>query len=194
MTLDGFGLDFVVPNFILIVAVALAVWAVFAFNGLVRLRTQVSSAWADIDVQLTRRHDLVPRLVTAAGAYAAHERATLEAVTELRAQALDIDRPGALGAIESALEQALGRLIALKEAYPDLKSNENFLDLQRELVDVEDHLQFARRFYNGSVRDLNTGVQRFPDVLIARAFGFAEMEFFQADADERDSPRLDGVT
>ncbi len=191
MTADGFGLHFGVSNLILIAAVALVVWVVFAFNGLVRSRNQVRSAWADIDVQLTRRHDLIPRLVTAVKAYAAHERATLEAVTELRAQAVATQRPGALGEVESALEQALGRLFALREAYPDLKANENFQDLQRELVDVEDHLQFARRFYNGAVRDLNVRIQRFPDLFVAGAFGFAETEFFQAGDEEREGPRMD---
>lgn len=191
MTADGFGLDSGVSNLILVLAVALAVWAVYVFNGLVRARNQVRSAWADIDVQLTRRHDLIPRLVTAVKAYAAHERATLEAVTELRARAVATERPGALGEVESALEQALGRLFALREAYPDLKANENFQDLQRELVDVEDHLQFARRFYNGAVRDMNTRTQRFPDLLVARAFRFGENEFFQADAEEREGPHVD---
>ena len=124
-------------------------------------------------------------------AYAAHERATLEAVTELRAQAVATERPGALGEVESALEGALGRLFALREAYPELQANENFQDLQRELVDVEDHLQFARRFYNGAVRDLNTRIQQFPDLFVARAFGFGETEFFQADAEEREGPRVD---
>ncbi len=191
MTAEGFALDSGVSNLILLVAFAVALWGVFVFNGLVRTRNQVRSAWADIDVQLTRRHDLIPRLVTAVKAYAAHERATLEAVTELRARAVATERPGALGEVESALEQALGRLFALREAYPDLKANENFQDLQRELVDVEDHLQFARRFYNGAVRDMNTRAQRFPDLLVARAFRFGESEFFQADAEEREGPLVD---
>ena len=178
-------------NFLLVLILALLVWGAFAFNALVRLRTQARSAWADIDVQLTRRHDLIPRLVTAVKAYAAHERATLEAVTELRSRAVELSAPRALGAVESQLEQALGRLFALREAYPDLKANQNFQDLQRELVDVEEHLQFARRFYNGAVRDLNTRVQRFPDLMVARAFGFDEEEFFQADAEARGATPVD---
>lgn len=155
------------------------------FNRLVRLRNRVEAAWADIDVQLSRRHDLVPQLVNAVRGYADHERATLEAVTDLRAQAVATDGPRKLGELESALEKAVARLFALREAHPDLKADENFAQLQRDLVEVEDHLQFARRFYNGSVRDLNTAVQRVPDVLIAQAFGFREAEFFQAEAEAR---------
>ena len=120
---------------------ALAVWAVVAYNRLVRLRNQVRTAWADIDVQLTRRHDLVPQLVAAVKGYASHEKTVLETATQLRAQALAEKSPARLGAVEAALEQATGRLLALQEAYPDLKASDNFLALQRDLVDVEDHLQ-----------------------------------------------------
>lgn len=160
-------------------------WTIFVFNRLVRLRNQVRNAWADIDVQLTRRHDLVPQLVAAVKGYADHERSVLTAVTELRAQALRQSSPARLGAIESELEGALGKLLALQEAYPDLKASTNFLDLQKGLVEVEDHLQYARRYYNGSVRDLNDAIQHFPDLLVARAFGFRESEFYQAGATER---------
>jgi LemA protein len=164
---------------------ALLVWGVFAFNRLVRLRNQVRTAWADIDVQLTRRHDLVPPLVAAVQAYAAHERAALETVSALRAQALATASPRALGAVEGELEGALSRLLALQEAYPDLKASDNFLQLQRDLVAIEDHLQYARRFYNGAVRDYNGAVQRVPDMFVARASGFGEAEFYQAGADAR---------
>src|SRR5690606_28135126 len=135
----------------------------------------------DIDVQLTRRHDLIPSLVSAVRAYAGHEQATLTLVTELRTRAVGLKDPAALGSVESALEGALGRIFALQEAYPDLKANENFLRLQGELVEVEDHLQYARRFYNGSVRDFNTAIRRVPDLLVARAFAFRPLEFFQAE-------------
>jgi len=165
--------------------VALLVWAIFIYNRLVRLRNQVRTAWADIDVQLTRRHDLVPQLVTAVKGYAGHEKAVLEAVTELRARALAEKSPARLGEVESALEQAMTRLFALQEAYPDLKASENFLALQRELVEVEDHLQYARRFYNGSVRDYNDAVQRVPDLVVARGFAFAGGEFYQAESEQR---------
>ena len=160
-------------------------WGTYTFNAVVRLRNQVRAAWADIDVQLNRRHDLVPRLVAAVQAYAGHERATLQAVTELRARALATSNPSELGNVESALEAELARLIAWREAYPDLKSNENFLRLQRDLVDVEDHLQYARRFYNGAVRDYNTAIQKVPAVLVARSFAFHAREYFQVGDDER---------
>jgi LemA protein len=169
----------------LAVALLLAFWAVYAFNKLVRLRNQMRAAWADIDVQLTRRHDLVPQLVTAVKAYAGHEKAVLETVTELRTRAIQERSPAQLGEVESALEQALTRLLALKEAYPDLKASGNFLELQKELVEIEEHLQYARRFYNGSVRDYNDTVQGVPDLLVARAFAFRSGEFYQADAEQR---------
>lgn len=176
---------------LLLVGLAVLVWAGFAFNRLVRLRNQVRAAWADIDVQLIRRHDLVPQLVAAVKAYATHERAALAAVTELRAQAVTLSSPARLGEVESALEQAMSRLFALEEAYPDLKASDNFARLQRDLVDVEDHLQYARRFYNGAVRDYNTTMQRIPDLLIARGFGFAIAEFFQAGDAARGAMRAE---
>jgi LemA protein len=168
-------------------------WAGFVYNRLVRLRNQVRAAWADIDVQLKRRHDLVPQLVAAVSAYAGHEQAVMSAVTQLRTQATALSSPAQLGPVETALEQALGRLYALKEAYPDLKASENFGALQRDLIEVEEQLQYARRFYNGAVRDYNDGVQRIPDVLIAGSAGFAPAEFFQATDDERQpvSVRMD---
>ena len=174
-----------------VVAAAVVAWAVIAYNRLVRLRNQVATAWSDIDVQLQRRHDLVPQLVAAVKGYAAHEGAVFEAVTALRARALGLRDPAELGQVEVELEQALGRLVLLKEAYPDLKASGNFARLQEDLVDVEDHLQFARRYYNGAVRDLNDAVQRVPDLLVARGFGFREAAFFQAAADSRAAPAVD---
>lgn len=168
-----------------ILALAIAAWVLFVFNRLVRLRNQMRTAWADIDVQLTRRHDLVPQLVATVEGYAGHEKAVLEVVTELRSRALQQTRPAQLGEVEGQLEQALGRLFALKEAYPDLKASDNFAQLQRDLVAVEEHLQYARRFYNGAVRDYNDAVQKVPDLVVARAFGFAPGEFFEAQAPER---------
>jgi LemA protein len=169
----------------LLVGLAVLAWAVLVFNRLVRLRNQVRSAWADIDVQLKRRHDLVPDLVATVAGYAAHERGTLEQVTELRTRAVALQSPSRLGEVESALQQALARIMVLQEAYPDLKANETFLRLQRDLVEVEDHLQYARRFYNGSVRDYHNGIQRFPDLAVAGLFGFRPAEFFQATQEER---------
>ena len=166
---------------LLIPIAALLVWGAVSFNRLVRLHNQVRTAWADIDVQLTRRHDLVPSLVAVVKGYAGHESTVLEAVTTLRTQATATQAPAQLGRIEGTLEQALGRVIALQEAYPDLKANQNFAQLQRELVEVEEQLQYARRFYNGAVRDYNDTVQRVPDLVVARACGFDSAEFFQAD-------------
>ena len=175
---------------LVLVPLALIAWAVFAFNGLVRLRNQVKAGWADIDVQLMRRHDLVPMLVEAVRAYAAHEKNLFERVTALRTEAVSTRSPARLAEIESALEHDVGRLILIKEAYPELKASENFLKLQKDLVDVEDHLQYARRFYNGAVRALNDGVQRFPDQLIANAFGFKPAEFFEAPPGSEAAPQL----
>jgi LemA protein len=170
---------------LLLLAAGLAAWAVAVFNRLIRLRNQVRAAWADIDVQLARRHDLVPPLVAAVKAYVGHERATLEAVTALRAQAVTLSSPARLGEVEAALEGALTRLVALREAYPDLQASESFTRLQRDLVAIEDHLQYARRFYNGAVREYNTTIERAPDLLVAKAFTFTAAEFFQAGPGER---------
>ncbi len=171
--------------FVTALVVALPLWGVLVYNRLVRLRNQARTAWADIDVQLARRHDLVPQRVAAVKGYAGHEKALLEAVTQLRAEALAEKSPARLGEVESALEQAMGRLLALQEAYPELKASDNFLALQRDLVEVENHLQYARRFYNGAVRDYNNAVQRVPDLGVARTFAFASGEFYQAETEQR---------
>ena len=176
---------------LVLILMAVVVWGAFSFNRLVRLRNQVRTAWADIDVQLRRRHDLVPQLVAAVKGYASHERGVLTAVTELRAQAVATTSPARLGEVEGALEKALTQLFALKEAYPELKANENFLKLQNDLVEVEDHLQYARRFYNGAVRDYNTTIERFPDMLVAQAGGFTQTEFFSAEENERSSVKVE---
>ncbi len=170
---------------------SLAVWGVLIFNGLVRDRNRVRSAWSDIDVQLTRRHDLVPRLVEAVTAYASYEKATLTAVTELRARSERAERLGDKARYEEEIEKSLHRLVALAEDYPDLKADENFRDLQTQLVEVEDHLQYARRFYNGAVRIYNTRIETFPDMLVAGPFRFSPAEFFQPDSNEvRAAPRV----
>lgn len=177
--------------FLLATVLVLVAWTIFAFNRLIRLRNQVRTAWADIDVQLQRRHDLVPQLVEVTRGYAGHERATLEAVTALRSQAQAAHGANQQGLAENALEQALGRLLALREAYPDLKANENFAQLSAALVAIEEHLQFARRFYNGAVRDYNDSTQRAPDFILARSFGFEDAEFFQAEAGSRSAPNVE---
>ena len=163
---------------LLVIAVAVL------YNRLVRGRNRVSTAWSDIDVQLQRRHDLVPQLVKAVDAYAKYEKATLEAVSQLRAEAIRVVDVNARGAAELALGEGVSRLLALAESYPDLKANENFLKLQGELVVTENYLQFARRYYNGSVRDYNTMTATVPSNIIAGTFGFAERPFFQKSSDE----------
>ena len=144
----------------------------------------MDSAWSDIDVQLQRRHDLVPRLVAAVDQYAKYEKATLEAVTALRSEAMEIAEVRAKGKVEEKLSAGIERIVALAESYPDLKANENFLDLQNQLVETENYLQFARRYYNGSVRDYNTMTASVPSNVIAAWFGFSEREFFQKTSDE----------
>jgi len=170
---------------------ALIIWAIVSFNQLIRARNQVLAGWSDIDVQLQRRHDLVPQLVEAVKGYAEHERATLETVTELRAQSTIATGPTQKAQLESAMEKGLQRLIALAEDYPDLKANQNFLKLQTELTEIEDHLQYARRFYNGAVRLLNTRIESFPDLLIARPFNFTPAEFFDANPAAAAAPHID---
>ena len=168
-------------DIVLVIGLLLTVGGIFLFNRLVKDRNRVRSAWSDIDVQLTRRYDLVPQLVEAVKAYAGHERATLEAVTELRNRSVAANRLADKAGLEEQLESGVLKLLLLAEAYPDLKANQNFLELQVELVDVEDHLQYARRFYNGAVRMLNTRVETVPDVIIAKLFQFEPAEFFEAE-------------
>ena len=170
--------------FSLIILVALAVTVAILYNRLVRSRNRVKTAWSDIDVQLQRRHDLIPQLVKAVDAYANYERATIEAVTELRAEALRVVDVEARGRAEEALSAGVGRLLALAESYPDLKANENFMRLQAELVETENYLQFARRYYNGAVRDYNTMTQTVPSNVVAGTFGFGAREFFQKTSDD----------
>jgi LemA protein len=171
-------------TWILLVAGLLIVAVAVLYNRLVRSRNRVSTAWSDIDVQLQRRHDLIPQLVKAVDAYANYEKATLEAVTELRAEAMRVADVDARGEAELALSEGVGRLLALAESYPDLKANENFLKLQRELVETENYLQFARRYYNGSVRDYNTMTETVPSNLVAGVFRFVPREFFQKASDD----------
>ncbi len=165
-------------------ALAVAIAGIVLYNRLIRSRNRVDTAWSDIDVQLQRRHDLIPRLVTAVDQYAKYEKATLEAVTALRAEAMQAADVRAKGRIEEKLSAGIERIIALAENYPDLKANENFLSLQNELVETENYLQFARRFYNGSVRDYNTMTETVPSNIIAGWFRFTAREFFQKTSDD----------
>jgi LemA protein len=169
---------------LIIILAALGAIVAVLYNRLVRSRNRVSTAWSDIDVQLQRRHDLIPQLVKAVDAYANYEKATLQAVTELRAEAMRAVDLNARGEAEQALSEGVGRLLALAESYPDLKANENFLKLQSELVETENYLQFARRYYNGSVRDYNTMTETVPSNVVAGMFRFEPREFFQKTADE----------
>jgi LemA protein len=154
------------------------------YNRLIGSRNRVSTAWSDIDVQLQRRHDLIPRLVAAVDQYAQYEKATLEAITVLRTEAMQTTDVRAKGRLEEKLKSGLDRIIALAESYPDLKANENFLSLQNELVETENYLQFARRYYNGSVRDYNTRCETVPSNVIANTFNFEAKDFFQKSSDE----------
>ncbi|MDH3945281.1 MAG: LemA family protein [Chromatiales bacterium] len=176
---------------LLLTAAAVIVGAILVFNRLVRERNRVRAAWSDIDVQLTRRHDLIPQLVEAVKAYSDYEKATLLAVTELRGRSEGAQRLVDKAELEDQIEAGLHRLIALAESYPDLKASENFLELQRDLTEVEDHLQYARRFYNGAVRIYNTRLDTFPDLLVARPMRFRPAEFFEAaGTDVRATPRV----
>ncbi len=161
--------------------IAIVVFAILLFNNLVRLRNVVREGWSGIDVQLRRRTDLVPNLVETVKGYAAHERGLFEDIARNRAQSIAADNVTGQAAAEKALQGSLGRLMALAEAYPDLKANQNYLELQQQLAEIEDQLQMARRYYNGAVRNLNIGIQSFPGVLLARPFGFHEEPFFELD-------------
>jgi LemA protein len=167
-----------VVGFVLIAAMA---FIAVTFNELVAARNAVRKSWSDIDVQLQRRHDLVPPLVATVKGYAAHESDVLRVVAELRTRAQAQHAVADRGSAEGELAVGLTRLLALQESYPDLKASENFLQLQHELVDVEDRLQSARQQYNESVRDYNTQIQNFPEQWIAKPFGFRAFEFFQAE-------------
>lgn len=164
--------------------VALLIVAAVLYNRLVRDRNRVAGAWSDIDVQLQRRHDLIPQLVKAVDQYAKYERATIEAITTLRAEAMKTTDVQKLGDTEEALSSGVQRLLALAEQYPDLKASENFLKLQAELVESENYLQFARRFYNGSVREYNTRIESVPHNVIAGWFSFETSSFFQKKSDD----------
>ena len=167
------------------VVVLLLVAAVFLFNRLVRLRNEVETGWANIDVQLKRRNDLIPNLIETVKGYAAHERTVFDEVTSARAAVAAASSPAAAGEADSMLGQALGRLFAVAEAYPDLKASQNFQQLQAELTDTEDKIAAARRYYNATVLAYNTAVQTFPSLLFAGPLGFQPREFFAAEQDER---------
>ena len=173
---------------IILVVVILAI--IFMYNGLIRLKNRVDEAWSDIDVQLKRRYDLIPNLVSTVKGYAAHEKEVFEKVTEARSRAMGAGAADKAEA-ENMLSNTLKSLFAVAEAYPDLKANQNFLELQRELTDTEDKIQASRRFYNGNVRDFNTKIEVFPTNLMAGALGFTKREFFQAEEGEKEVVKVE---
>jgi LemA protein len=173
------------------VVVIIALTGVGIYNRMVQLRQMVKNAWAQIDVQLKRRHDLIPNLVNTVKGYAAHERGTLDDVISARAKATSATLPADRIKAEGELSGALGRLLAVSEAYPNLKANENFMGLQNELRGTEDRIAFSRQTYNDSVTQFNTSIQTFPAVLLAGFFGFKEEPFFETPAVEKEAPKVD---
>jgi LemA protein len=176
---------------IVILVVLLIVYAVISYNGLVSMRNRIENAWAQIDVQLKRRYDLIPNLVETVKGYASHERETLEKVVQARNMAMSAQGPQDQAAAENMITGALRSVFALSEAYPDLKANENFLNLQEELTGTEGRIAYARQFYNDSVNSYNTKIQSVPSNIIANQFSFDEREYFEADEASRDNIEVD---
>ena len=177
------------------VIVLLLLWVVGIYNRLVRSRNRVDNAWAQIEVQLKRRWDLIPNLVETVKGYAAHERGTFEAVTQARTAAQQAKGPAATAQAEGILGQALGRLFAVAEAYPELKASQNFLELQAQLSDTEDKIAISRQVYNDTVLTFNNAIQTFPAVVLANSFGFAKREFFEVEDDaQREVPQVSFAT
>ena len=170
---------------LVVVVVLLLLYVIVTYNGLVRMRNRIQNAWAQIDVQLRRRYDLIPNLVETVKGYAAHEKGTFEAVTQARANAINAQGPAAQAQAENMISGALKSLFAVAEAYPELKANQNFLALQEELTATEGRIAYARQFYNDEVLKLNTRIQSFPTNLLAGAFGFTAREYFEADDTSR---------
>ena len=165
------------------IVVALALYLIFKYNGFITLVTRTKEAWADIDVQLKRRYDLIPNLVSTVKGYATHESTAFEKVSEARSKAMQAGTPTEKGEAENILSGTLKSLFAISEAYPELKANTNFLQLQSELSDTENKIQASRRFYNSNVRDLNTAIDMFPGNFISKMFKFAKMDFFELEQD-----------
>jgi LemA protein len=170
--------------------VLIVLWAISTYNGLVSRRAMVAEGWSGIDAQLKRRADLIPNLVETVKGYATHERTTFDELTKMRAEAGSQD-PAQRAVAETAISAAIGKVMAVAEAYPDLKASANFQSLQKDLADLEDQIQLARRYYNGAVRNLNVSVQQFPSNLIANMGGFTTAQFFQLDnAADRNVPKV----
>jgi LemA protein len=175
----------IVPIILIVVLVLVALYAVVSYNGLVSMRNRIENAWAQIDVQLKRRYDLIPNLVETVKGYASHERETLDAVIQARNAGMNAEGPHDQAQAENMLTGALKSLFALSEAYPDLKANQNFAQLQEELTGTEGRIAYARQFYNDTVYRYNTKVQSFPSNILANMFRFSEREYFQADDESR---------
>lgn len=172
---------------LLIILIVILLWAVTIYNGLIKLKNRVDEAWSDIDVQLKRRYDLIPNLVNTVKGYAAHEKEVFEKVTAARARAMSAGTTEDKAQAENMLSNTLKSLFAVAEAYPDLKANQNFLELQRELTDTEDKIQASRRFYNGNVRDFNTKIEIFPNNIFAGILNFTQRQFFEAAGAEKEA-------
>lgn len=172
-------------TYVLIALAILAALVVLVYNALIKLRNKVDEGWSDIDTQLKRRYDLIPNLVETVKGYASHEKDTLQKVTEARAKAMEAKGVHNKEQAENMLTGALKTIFALAENYPDLKANQNFLDLQQTLTEIEENIQLSRRYYNATVRDFNTKLQVFPNNLIAAPFGFKKREFFQISEEEK---------
>ena len=179
---------------VIVVAALLALSLIALYNGLVRKRNRVDNAWAQIDVQLKRRRDLIPNLVETVKGYAAHERETFESVTAARARLQQAGTPAQAAEANNMLTQTLRSLFAVAEQYPDLKANQNFLELQRELADIEEKIAYARQFYNTNVLSYNTKTQTFPSAILANMFGFQASEFFEAEAEAREDVKVSFTT
>ena len=177
---------------ILAIGAALVLWLVAIYNKLIRLRNMKEEGWSGIDVQLKRRSNLIPNLLESVKGYMGHESSVLEKVTEMRTRSMNATSIDAKMAAESALTMGLGKLFAVAENYPDLKANQNFIDLQQQLSTLEDEIQMARRYYNGTVRNLNVGIETFPNSIVAGMFNFEKGEFFEIENDEeRAVPKVD---
>jgi len=168
-------------DYLLFLMIVLVIWAIIIYNLLIRDKNRVLAAWSDIDVQLKRRHDLIPKLVETVKQYASYERSVITAVTELRKHSQEVDAVKEKGEVEHLLGSQLKNLMAIAEDYPELQADKSFLDLQQNLSEVEEYIQYARRYYNGAVKNLNVRIQSFPDMLIARLFNFQIAEYFDYD-------------
>lgn len=176
---------------LLIIVAVVVIAAVGIYNGLIKLRNTSEQAWSDVDVQLKRRYDLVPNLVETVKGYASHEKETFEKVVQARNQAMSAQTPEGKGKAENFLQATLKSLFALSEAYPELKANQNFIELQSELSEIEEHIQMARRYYNAVVRDLNTKIESVPSNIVAGMFSFEKREYFELEmAEEREAPEV----